>query len=102
MYDRIIVKRILEDIQNGTLNADSAISLVKAVTKYARGDKESVADVLDILARGPDGISGTSDDIPEKTLQVVRFFLDSDVVSDLVTEFSTCLTTCTPFKCFTG
>jgi hypothetical protein len=86
MYDRIAVKRILLDIQNGKINPNSAMALIKAATTYAKGDREAVMDIMDILARGPDGVSGTSDDIPESTLKIVRFLLDSDVLYDIVTE----------------
>lgn len=86
MYDRMVVKRILSDIQNGKLDSTNAMSLIKAVVAYTKGNEEAVVDILDTLQKGPDGISGTSDDIPESTLEIVRFMLQHDVIRDLVIE----------------
>ena len=86
MYDRIIVKKIIEDIQNGAVDPQSAMSLIKAVVKYTKGDQDAVVDILETLQKGPDGVSGTSDDIPESTLEIVRFMLEHDVVRELVEE----------------
>lgn len=86
MQDRVIVKRIMEDIRNGAVNPQSALSLIKAVVKYTKGDEEAVVDILDTIQKGPDGISGTSDDIPESTLEIVRFMLQHNVIRELVQE----------------
>lgn len=86
MHDRVVVKRILDDIRNGKLDSKNAMSLIKAVVSYTKGDEEAVVAILDTLQKGPDGISGTQDDIPDETLQIVRFLLEHNVIRDLVVE----------------
>jgi len=88
MSTRIVVQRIYSEIRNGKIDANNIINIVKAVTKHARGDQEAVTEILSLIARGPDGIQGTADDVPESTLRILKTVLSTGIVPDLVTELS--------------
>lgn len=81
--------RILEDIRNGAIDPNNAIDIVKASAKYVRGDREAVVDIIASIAKGPDGISGTADDIPPKTLTTLKMLLEQSLVATLAQELYT-------------
>lgn len=88
MIDRNTVNRLYHDIKRGAINPNNIINIIKAVAKYAKGDSEASMEILDLVARGPDGIKGTADDIPESTLVVLRAVLNTGIVPDLIAELS--------------
>jgi hypothetical protein len=92
MSSLAIAKRVFADIQKGTVDAGNAIDIVSAVAKYARGDKESAVEIVTLLAKGPDGIAGTADDIPPATLRTLRILLDQALVAQLAQAL--CAKTC--------
>lgn len=78
--DVILVKIIKEKAPS------SAIELIKLVTEY---DPNNVMSIIEKIAAGADGISGTEDDIVSlEVLETVRVLLDHKVVNELVKEFS--------------
>ena len=63
----------------------SAIELIKLVHDY---DPSNVMGLVEKIAAGADGISGTEDDlISPEILETVRILLKHDVVNDIVKEF---------------
>ncbi len=69
--------------KNREFNSASAIEIVRAVGRVsARWD--IVEAVVEEIAKGPDGVIGTDDDlIPQKTLESLRALLDHGVVKDI-------------------
>lgn len=88
MIDRRTINSLYQDIKTGKINPSNIVTLVKAVTKYAKGDTEASMEILEIIAKGPDGIHGTADDIPESTIAVLRAVLNTGIVPDLIAELS--------------
>ena len=85
-----IADTIIRYIQEGRLDPTNAIDIVKKVARLVRGDKEAAVEVIELLARGPDGILGTEDDyIPQDTVNVLKMLLDTALVSQLAYELST-------------
>lgn len=74
----------------------TAIELIKLVTEY---DPSNVMGLLEKLAAGVDGISGTDDDlISQEILETVRILLKHDVVHDIVKEFAPLKQSCFCFN----
>lgn len=81
---------VIANIKKGTLNPTNAIDIVKHVADLVRGDREAAIEILSVVARGPDGISGTTDDVfPPATLSQIRTLLDNDLVGHLTTALAT-------------
>lgn len=82
-------KKIIQDIENGSVDPTDALDIIKKVAKIVRGDKEAAVDVIEILARGPDKILGTPDDlIPPQTVKQLKALLDTALVAQLAYELS--------------
>jgi hypothetical protein len=88
MIDRRTINRLYQDIKSGKINPTNIVNIIKAVSKYAKGDSEASMEILELVARGPDGIQGTEDDIPQSTLVVLRAVLQTGIVPDLIAELS--------------
>lgn len=63
----------------------SAVELIRTVQLYVKGD--DIMSVIENIAAGADGISGTDDDIiPRDILETLRVLLKHRVVHELVNE----------------
>lgn len=90
MTTQNIAKKIISEIEHGSLDATDALEIIKRVAKIVHGDKEAAVDVIHILARGPDKILGTPDDvIPPQTVKQLKALLDTALVAQLAYELST-------------
>lgn len=80
---RAFADKVRQLLAKGSINPQSAVEIVRAAG--AVGARwETVEEVIQELARGADGISGTADDlIPPDTLGVLLMMLHSGVVRDL-------------------
>ena len=78
-----LADRVRATVATGDVDATSAIQLIRAA--YSVGASwDVVEDVVIELAKGPDGVAGTADDlIPESTLTLLKVLLHSGVVRDL-------------------
>jgi len=89
MTTQNIAKKIIQEIEKGTVDPTDALDIVKKVAKIVHGDKEAAVDVIDILARGHDKILGTPDDlIPPQTVKQLKALLDTALVAQLAYELS--------------
>lgn len=80
---RAIARYVRGAIEDGTVDPTSAFGIIQSVAT-AGASWEIVESVLDLLAKGADGIAGTQDDvIPETTMIVLRIMLRHRVVRDL-------------------
>ncbi len=90
MTTQNIAKKIIHEIESGHINSTDAIEIIKRVAKIVHGDKEAAVDVITLLARGPDKILGTPDDIiPPQTVKQLKALLDTALVAQLAYELST-------------
>lgn len=90
MTTQNIAKKIISEIQSGNIDATDALDIIKRVAKIVHGDKEAAVDIIEILARGPDKILGTPDDIiPPETVKQLKALLDTALVAQLAYELST-------------
>ena len=81
------IDRLVVAIQSRVVDPGNAIQLLKQIVKIVKGDRDAVVEIVTLLARGADGISGTADDvIPPATLAALQALLDSDLVGDLAVE----------------
>ena len=85
-----VARYILSQIQAGKLDATNVVNIIQAVTRYVRGDVEAVMEVMALIAKGPDELLGTADDIafPEATVQTVQMLLTTPVVQQLAATFA--------------
>lgn len=85
-----VTSDILLAIQSHVVDPENAISILKQIVKLVNGDIDAAVDIVTQLARGPDGISGTADDIiPPATIAALQALLDSDLVGKVAVELST-------------
>jgi hypothetical protein len=93
--DQIAAVLVLTNmVKEKKLDTNDAISLVMHVMKIINDSKLKLDDDLTMkmakqfihdVAKGPDGIIGTSDDlIPTKTLQEIDELLKSSIVDDVI------------------
>ena len=63
----------------------SALDVIRAAKLVTKGPHVDVVHVLNIVARGQDGIEGTPDDvIPPDVLKKLRTLLMDDLVEDIL------------------
>jgi hypothetical protein len=81
------IDRLVVAIQSHVVDPKNAISILKQIVKIVKGNTSAVVEIVSLLARGADGISGTADDvIPPATVAALRALLDSDLVGNLAAE----------------
>lgn len=85
----VVAKRILADVASNKIDGRNAISIVMAVARYVRGDGDAATEVLECLAKGPDGMLGTADDLPPSTVKALRRLLDTALVAQLAQQLGT-------------
>lgn len=79
-----IAAQVRQMIANGNLDPGSCIGIVRAAAALG-ADWSIVEDVVCEIAKGADGVAGTSDDlIPQSTLTMLSALLGSGVVRDVV------------------
>ena len=82
--------KIIQHIQEGTLDPGNALDIIKHVSKLVRGDKDAAVDIIETIAAGRDTVLGTADDcIPPDTVKLLKLLLESDMVSQLAQELYT-------------
>ena len=75
----------------------SALELVRVVQTYVKSD--DVISVIENIAAGADGISGTDDDlVPSAILETLRVLLKHKVVHELASEFVSSAPSCGCFN----
>lgn len=77
---------VIDAIRSGKINPSNAFDIIAHVTKAARGDTEAALQAIDDLAKGPDGVLGTADDIPPATIATLRALVDSGIVRQAVSH----------------
>ena len=69
---------------SGNSAPTSVVAIIKLVTRATSSKAEALA-ALHRLAAGPDGVSGTSDDIiPQEAVSALTFLVNSGVAEDIV------------------
>lgn len=88
---RLVACKVRDLIASGKVDVSSAFEILK--TAAAVGASWEVAEeALVELAKGADGLAGTSDDlIPEHTVEVIKFLLRNGVVHDIVSWATTAM-----------
>lgn len=68
----------------------SALELIRTVQNYVKSE-ENIISVVEKIAAGADGISGTEDDIiPQDIMETLRVLLKHRVVHELVASSKSC------------
>ena len=84
-----IAADVISKIKAGKIDPANAIAIVKHVADAVRGDRDAAVEILGVIAKGPDGVAGTPDDIfPPETLAQLRVLLDSNLVGQLTTALA--------------
>ena len=84
-----IAHQIIAEIKEKNIDPKNAIAIVQHVAKAVRGDRDAALEVLNCIAKGPDGIVRTEDDVFDaETLNHLKFLLDSELAGKLVTALS--------------
>lgn len=79
----VLAGKVRDMIRNGTVNPTSVMEIVVAVHAL-NPHWETVEDVVTEIAKGPDGIAGTADDlIPASTMSVLTILLRAGAVRDI-------------------
>lgn len=79
-----LAQKIVQKIKAAKIDPQNAIEIVKHVVKAAKGDAQAAVQAVDLLANGLDGEAGTSDDIPESTIRVLKVLLENQLVADFI------------------
>ena len=78
-------QKIIDRIKQGSVDPASIMAIVKDASKTS-----DPVQVLTMIAAGPDGVLGTSDDIiPPETIAKLRTLVDSDIAKDIVSYIET-------------
>lgn len=91
---RLLVADVRSAIINKKVNVSSAIDIVTKTMELAAirfaGEpgatkQKYVITVLTEIAKGQDGIAGTSDDlIPETVMRTLKFLIENDVIEQII------------------
>lgn len=82
---RAIAAQVRANIAEKKVDAASAFAILQAAAELG-ASWDVVEDVLTELAKGLDGVEGTSDDlIPPTTVQLIRVMLRHGIVRDIAT-----------------
>ena len=95
-----LAAKIVQKIKAAKIDPGNAIEIVKAVVKAAKGDADAAVRVVDLLANGLDGVAGTSDDIPESTIRVLKVLLENQLVADFMVSRGSCAWLSSLGSCF--
>lgn len=103
---RAIADKVRAMMTGGQVDMGSAVQIIRAAAAVG-ASWDVVEDVITEIAKGADGVSGTSDDlIPQGTLTMLLALLHSGVVRDMaawaaeMTSVGSCLGNLGRFKCW--